>query len=125
MGWRAKSDEVAELEVKAEAGDISARRRLGIAYAEGKGVPKDPVEAVRHYLIADEGGDMSANFMLATAYALGEGVDKDLAEAARRYKIAATAGDEDAELPLRIVEDQLKQNPGKQPHRYNDDEASI
>ena len=53
-------ESVKSLKEKAQAGDAQAQYDLGVAYADGKGVPKDEVEAVKWYRKAAEQGDASA-----------------------------------------------------------------
>lgn len=44
----------------AEMGDPESARYLGLMYLQGKGVEKDPVEAIKWFEIASEGGDIMA-----------------------------------------------------------------
>jgi hypothetical protein len=58
---RGDDTDLARLRAKAEKGNVIAQYNLGLAYAEGKTVPKDPVEAyVWLRLAADNGGTGTA-----------------------------------------------------------------
>jgi TPR repeat protein len=56
---------------------------LGFAYERGKGVARDPVEAVRWYQKAAEAGNVYAMNNLGLAYRNGVGVAKNEEEAER------------------------------------------
>lgn len=62
---------------------------LGVCYAEGRGVPKDEVEAVKWYRKAAEQNHAIAQNNLGACYANGEGVVEDEAEAVKWYHKAA------------------------------------
>ncbi len=87
-GWRAA----------AEKGVIAAQFNLGLSYAQGHGVPRDYVEAVRWYRKAAEGGDAAAQNNLGALLQLGQGVPKDPAMAYALYCLAATQGFEKARI---------------------------
>jgi chromosome segregation ATPase len=93
--------ELARLRAKAEKGNVVAQYNLGLAYAEGKIVPKDPVEAyVWLRLAADNGGtgkalgalvhDMSGDELAAAKLRL-EDRRRALAAAASGSRNVATA----------------------------------
>lgn len=65
-----------------------AQNNLGLCYAKGEGVAKDPVEAVKWFRKAAEQGNSDAQNNLGVCYANGEGVAKDTAEAARLFRKA-------------------------------------
>ena len=71
------SKDSASFRKAAEQGDASAQNQLAICYAEGKGVPKDDVEAVTWFRKAAEQGAAEAQYNLAMCYAEGTGVPKD------------------------------------------------
>ena len=50
------ADDIASIRKKAEQGDADAQYNLGFMYANGRGVPKDEVEAVIWYRKAAEQG---------------------------------------------------------------------
>lgn len=93
-------DNLDALRQAAEQGDAKAQAVLGAAYAEGRGVRKDDVEAVRWYRLAAEQGNASAQYTLGFAYANGEGLPKDESEAVRWYQKAAEQGDASAQNSL-------------------------
>ena len=66
-----------ELRAKAEKGDAGSQYNLGLAYAKGRGIPKDQAEAAKWFRKAAEQGHADAQFSLALRYALGDGVPKD------------------------------------------------
>jgi hypothetical protein len=74
---------------RAQAGDPEAQHDLGLRYAGGRGVPKDPERAVRWYRAAAEQGYGPAQSSLALAYYWGTGVARDRAKAADWYRRAA------------------------------------
>ena len=69
------TDNINLIMAKAEQGDAIAQNILGNRYANGKGVEKDEVEAVKWYLKAAEQGDDFAQFNLSLCYAKGKGVE--------------------------------------------------
>jgi hypothetical protein len=77
-----------------------AQRRLGLIYAEGKGVPQDYQEAVRWYRLAAAQGNVPAQYSLGLAYEKGQGVPQDYQEAVKWYRLAAAREDEWAQTRL-------------------------
>ena len=73
----------------AEQGDAEAQYNLGCRYANGNGVAKDYVEAVKWYRKAAEQGNADAQYNLGTCYDYGTGVAKDEVEAVKWYRKAA------------------------------------
>ena len=57
--------------VHAEQGDATAQYKLGVMYANGKGVLKDDAEAVKWFRLAAEQGNAAAQFFLGLMYAEG------------------------------------------------------
>jgi TPR repeat protein len=84
----------------ADQGHQWAQRRLGLMYAEGKGVPQDFQEAVKWYRLAGAQGNTPAQYSLALAYEKGQGVPRDYQEAVKWYRIAAAQGNESAQVNL-------------------------
>jgi Sel1 repeat-containing protein len=66
-----------------------AQYKLGICYANGDGVAKDQVEAVKWYRKAAEQNLANAQNNLGVCYEYGKGVAKDQAEAVMWYRKAA------------------------------------
>jgi len=82
-------DETSVLRTKAEQGDADAQLQLGAVYANGEGVPTDPIEAVKWYRKAAEQGNAYAQHLLGLSYGTGNGVPKDPIEAVKWYRKAA------------------------------------
>lgn len=61
----------------AEQGVAGAQCRLGVMYAEGRGVTRDDAEAARWFWLAAEQGDAEAQGGLGFAYGTGRGVQQD------------------------------------------------
>ena len=77
---RAEQDEAEAFElyrIAAEQGVAGAQCRLGVMYAEGRGVTKDDTESARWFQLAAEQGDAEAQGGLGLAYAAGRGVSQD------------------------------------------------
>ncbi len=79
----------AACKVEAAAGGAACQNLLGYLYAEGLGVPRRPVRAVRLFRRAAAQGYLAAEDNLGRAYELGVGVGKDAATAALWYGKAA------------------------------------
>jgi uncharacterized protein len=84
----------------ADQGHQWAQRRLGLIYAEGKGVPRDYQEAVKWYRLAAGQGNVPAQYSLGLAYENGQGVPQDYQEAVKWYRLAAAQEDEWAQARL-------------------------
>jgi hypothetical protein len=69
-------------------------------YANGRGVEKDYVEAVKWYRKAAEQGDAKAQLNLGASYAKGDGVNKDTVQATKWYRKAAEQGEVVAQAAL-------------------------
>ena len=80
------------LQELAERGDADAQLRLGRAYANGEGAPKDARQAALWYRKAAEQGVAEAQYALGALYADGDGVLKDTGEAVAWYRKAAEQG---------------------------------
>ena len=88
---------------KAEKGDADAQFTLGVMYAKGNGVAKDPAQAVTWYRTAADHGNAPAQFNLGVMYATGDVVEKDYAEAVKWYRKAADQGNADAQFNLGVM----------------------
>src|SRR5262245_5096499 len=62
-----------ELRKSAEAGDASAQYRLGLLYGEGKGIPRDSLQAKEWVEMAAMQGHPGAQLHLGTLYLEGNG----------------------------------------------------
>lgn len=100
---RPQSAKIAAIIEAAEAGDVSAQFRLGMAYAKGEGVPKDGVEAAIWFRRAAEQGHAAAQYSLGVMYDKGRGVPQDYAVAAKWYGRASEQGHISAQYNLGIM----------------------
>ena len=99
---------LAAVRVRAKKGDASAQVVLGEMYAEGRGVPKDDVEAVKWYRKAGEKDDVDAKWYLGLMYQYGgDGVPKDETEAYKWYLLAGAQGCVSAHRSIDMIEDDL------------------
>jgi len=85
---------------KAEQGDVVAQSYLGFCYANGHGVAKDAVEAVKWFRKAAAQNYADAQFNLGVIYANGLGVPKDAVEAVGWFRKAADKGNPKAQYNL-------------------------
>ena len=76
----------------AQAGDREAQYRLGVMYAEGKGIGANDAEAALWFERAAEQGEAMAQYNLGASYVEGAGVRKDMAAAAKWFRRAAEQG---------------------------------
>ena len=91
------------LRKKAEHGDPAAQFGLAAAYANGKGVPQDHVEAAKWLRRAAGQGHLQARFNLGVACANGLGVPLDDVEAAKWHRMAAEQGHPQAQASLGVA----------------------
>jgi TPR repeat protein len=77
----------------ADAGHAGAMYNLGLIFARGAGVAKDPVEAARWYRKAADAGNPEGMSALGMAYEEGSGVAMDPVVAMLWWRKAAEAGD--------------------------------
>ena len=87
----------------AQAGDASAQYRLGVMYAEGRGIPANDAEAALWFERAAQQGEPMAQYNLGASYAEGTGVRKDMAAAAKWFRRAADQGVALAQLNLGLL----------------------
>ncbi len=73
----------------ADQGDVVAAFNIGVLYAQGMGVGRDPREASRWYRRAAEAGYAPAQFNLGSAYMEGVGVAADKQQAVEWWRKAA------------------------------------
>jgi uncharacterized protein len=69
----------------AESGNARAQYNLGVMYKDGRGVPRDDVEAATWLRKAADQGFSRAQFAMGVMYQNGRGVPQDDAEAVRWY----------------------------------------
>jgi TPR repeat protein len=72
-------------------------------YAQGLGVGRDDIEAVKWWRAAAEQGDAFAQYNLGLAYANAQGVAKNVADAAKWYRLAADQGHGPAQVNLGLL----------------------
>jgi TPR repeat protein len=87
----------------AQAGDREAQYRLGVMYAEGKGVAPNDAEAALWFERAANQGEPMAQYNLGASYAEGTGVRKDMAAAVKWFRRAADQGVALAQLNLGLL----------------------
>jgi TPR repeat protein len=73
----------------AESGDAIAQFRLGAAYFDGQGVPREYETALKWWLTAADQGNAPAQYYIGTMYENGTGVVQDYAVAINWYQKAA------------------------------------
>jgi localization factor PodJL len=74
------------------ANDPAAEYELGVRFAEGRGMARNPQQAARWYERAANAGFAPAQFRLAGLNEKGDGLKKDLQAARRLYLAAANKG---------------------------------
>ena len=103
--------EAAEDHALAEKGDDQAQHSLGLAYADGEGVPQSDEHAIELYKLSSAQGHVSATTNLGTAYGHGQGVDMSYAEGRRLFELAVARGDSEvAPTNLQILNDYIQRN---------------
>ena len=103
---KADQKPIGKVKAKAEAGDAESQVELGIRYADGKGVTKDQVEAVKWFRKATEQNYARAQYNLGLSYLDGEGVTKNQVEAVKWFRKAAEQNYAGAQYNLGICYDQ-------------------
>jgi len=87
----------------AETGVAEAQFEVASRYAEGRGVMREPAEAVRWYERAARAGLAPAQYRLGSIYEKGRGVPKDIDRAFDWYEKAAEAGNVKAMHNLAVL----------------------
>jgi len=87
----------------ADKGEPAAQYRLGMLYAEGKGVAQSDATAALWFARAAEQGNADAQYNLAVSFAEGLGVAKDDAAAVKWFRRAAEQGMPYAQLNLGLL----------------------
>ncbi len=96
------NDPLADLRNLAHQGVAQSQFNLGWRYANGEGVAKDLVEAVKWYRKAADQGFATAQYSLGACYGEGEGVAKDMVEAVKWLRKAADQGYAEAQCRLGV-----------------------
>jgi TPR repeat protein len=91
LAWGQNNPAVQALLAEAEKGVAAAQFKLGMAFLNGKEVPRD-LEMAAHWLrkAADQ-NNAAAQFNLAVLYTQGAGVPRDYAEAAKLFQRGSNA----------------------------------
>jgi TPR repeat protein len=84
--------DIVSLKTEADKGDAGAQYKLGLAYADGAGVDKDPAIAAQWFRKAALQGNAPAQSNLGFLYQQGQGVQRDPAESAVWFRKAAERG---------------------------------
>ncbi|MDH4283979.1 MAG: sel1 repeat family protein [Gallionellaceae bacterium] len=92
----------------AEKGDAEAQYKLGLHYADGRGVTQDHKEAFKWFKKSAKKGNANGQFELGYLYETGKGVEKDQKEATYWYKKAAEQGNTHAAWRLDNVNAKAK-----------------
>ena len=92
----------------AAANDKKSRHRLGILYAEGKGVERDDKKAFELFTQSAEQGYALAQYRLALCYAQGAGVKRDLVKAYGWCYVAAQSGEPDMAALLNKISHRME-----------------
>jgi len=98
-----QQDPFAQLEQRANNGDVEAQADLGKAYALGKGVERNYVVARGWLLKAAANGRAESQAILGYIYRDGLGTDKDMAEAVKWFHAAADQGLASAQTNLAML----------------------
>jgi len=83
---------ITSLRKAARKGDLESIHNLGVAYAIGKGVPKNNKRAAQLYRKVAEKGEAFSQYNLAWLYSEGLGVPQDNKQAIKWYRKAAEQG---------------------------------
>ncbi len=92
-----------DLMFSAQAGDASAQTRLGLMYATGDGMTRNPKKAFGWFERAAKAEFIDAQYYLGLAYHHGRGVARDAAQARVWYESAARRGNAAAQCNLAIL----------------------
>ncbi|KAJ7387163.1 hypothetical protein OS493_004129 [Desmophyllum pertusum] len=93
----------------ADQGHLTAQYNIGVNYFVGMGVENDMKKAAYYFDLAARRGHVLAQINLGNMYYYGYGVDKDWEKSRELYKKAAAKKDKNAELLLKELEDEMKE----------------
>ena len=88
---------------KAEAGDAQAQLDLGLAYATGKGMVTNYIEATKWFRKAADQGNAKAERDIGIQYQYGRGVETNLLEAFKWFQKSADQNDAAAQVNLGLA----------------------
>jgi len=108
-----EEENVVKWKREAEAGNAEAQQKLGNAYSDGKGIPKDAAQAVTWWRKAAEKGNATAQRRLGVSYLHGEGIpnstptsfsksEENIAIGVAWLRKAAEQGDAEAQFILGV-----------------------
>ncbi len=86
-----------------EGGFAEAQYRLGLAFAAGKDLARDPGASAQWFERAARQGHANAQFNLATLHETGGGLPRDEAKAAKWYRLAAEQNLAAAQISLAML----------------------
>ena len=81
-----------ELKKAAEQGDADAQCNLGLCYAKGDGVERNPTEAIKWWRKAAEQKNVKSQCNLGLCYLHGDGIERNPTEAIKWFRKAAEQG---------------------------------
>jgi len=90
---------------KAQAGDVKAQAKVGVAYATGQWTAQNDGEALKWFTKAAAQGDTDAQYALGDIYSNGRGVPTDYPQAVKWMRLAADKGDPRAQAGLASLYD--------------------
>ena len=93
----------------ARSGNADAEELIGVMYALGLGVEKDPVRAFEWYLRSSMKGHPGAQSGIGWYYEVGIGTEIDLVRAYMWYALSAIGGDPDAAISQEEVVKKMPQ----------------
>lgn len=106
----------------ARSGNADAEELIGVMYAMGLGVPRDPQRAFEWYLRASMKGHPGAQSGIGWYYEVGLGVPApDLVRAYMWYTLSAIGGDPDAAISLEEVVKKMTPEEIEKAHSLVDD----
>lgn len=100
----------------ARSGNADAEELIGVMYALGLGVEKDPVRAFEWYLRSSLKGHPGAQSGLGWYYEVGIGTQIDLVRAYMWYALSAIGGDPDAAMSQEEVVKKMTQEQIEHAH---------
>jgi TPR repeat protein len=80
----------------ADLGSTASQYDVGVKLRDGKGVEKDPRQALKYFMLAAEQNNTDALFNLGVMHKEGEGVEVDLEKALRYFERAKAKDDDEA-----------------------------
>ena len=99
--FAASADEIRkDLEERAIQGEAEAQYKLGMMYAEGRGVKQNSVKAAELHEKAAVQGHTNAQYNIGVLYRNGQGVKQDYTKSLEWFKKAAAQGNTPAQYNL-------------------------